>query len=316
MGGSASIQKVREGIDSPVVTETDEEASSGHHSDALIHISAHDQPVEATLTNSSSADPTVSLTKRKLQNTHASELPGLLGQMFAAKDLKEAIVSPDMKCFGHEAVRVEIEAWTEMLLIGKYTGRTLHGKAHGQGLFHYESIKSFAFQLEKRDSRVDGEIDYFKKEITFKGESKEGVFHGHGRLMLKSCCFGSITASGAESFNVNTSRYTGDWLGGLMHGCGELSYFVQYSDHSHRHDISIHGPSYSGNFRDGLFHGHGVLKFSPFYIFEGNFERGSFHGDGVLKKFNGAIIYSGKWSNGEQERRGALHQLLTRARLA
>jgi hypothetical protein len=77
--------------------------------------------------------------------------------------------------------------------------------------------------------------------------------------------------------------YSGEWLGGLAHGDGELI---------------TRGYEYRGVFIDGIFDGHGELKIKGKGTYDGRFYGGKFHGRGKFTWVNGNQIYLGNWRNG------------------
>lgn len=102
---------------------------------------------------------------------------------------------------------------------------------------------------------------------TYKGEYRNGLYHGYGRLEIK-----------------DYGTYEGSFVDGEQSGYGQF----KFDD----------GKYYAGHATNRQMHGYGILIFTDGTKYVGQFSNGYFHGDGILHLFNNAK-YVGEFLNGK-----------------
>lgn len=194
-------------------------------------------------------------------------------------------------------------------LTGHYIGQYLDGRRHGLG-------------------------KWVHKGNVYKGEWKDDLFHGKGRL--KYCtggvCYGTWDAgrqSGLCKFKQadgtvglgywvngvrqgygtiiwpNKDSYQGNWKRDRWHGLGRLTchsglIYVGHFDKNTFHGVGKlslpNGMSYEGHFERGLRSGKGKMTYSDGSTYIGAFENGAFNGAGLLTRTKGEV-YNGWFVN-------------------
>ena len=136
-----------------------------------------------------------------------------------------------------------------------------------------------------------GEYEYKAENITFSGEYKNDLRHGHGKLVSKDGSY----------------HYVGDWVENRMEGPGILysSKLGQYSGNFHKDYFEGKGKLedleknvYEGMFHKGLKKGRGELIFNNGNVYTGEFKNDKFNGKGILKDSKGNILQEGEFRDG------------------
>lgn len=107
--------------------------------------------------------------------------------------------------------------------------------------------------------------------------------------------FNSISPT-IETITYEDGRvYIGHIVGSLKSGKGRICL----------NDIDI----YEGDFREDLYHGKGRLVVDSDTVYEGNFNEGLRSGQGSQASKNGALRYSGEWSEDQKNGYGKFFNL-------
>lgn len=113
--------------------------------------------------------------------------------------------------------------------------------------------------------------------------NKKRVFAGMVNAKGKAHGWGCIIYPKADV--KHRTHYMGEFVDGLMHGMGVLS-FEQ-------------GARYEGQFEDDLPHGYGIEYYASGAIYQGQFENDFRHGLGIYT-FTSGLSYGGTWQKGVQ----------------
>ena len=139
--------------------------------------------------------------------------------------------------------------------------------------------------------------EYEFPRIHYKGEWKNGKFHGKG--ILKEA-WGDI--------------YVGDFKNNLAHGYGrQEDPDGGYWEGEIKNDqlngkaiwVTAEGDIYEGNFKDGLLNGQGTAKLSDGSVYTGNFVNDRLNGKGTVKLSDGRV-YTGNFVNDKLNGKGKL----------
>jgi len=165
------------------------------------------------------------------------------------------------------------------------------------------------FVGDKKGGLFDGEgILEWKNGDYYKGQFREGMYNGFGKLSTKAFVFegyfkeGLFHGEGKLTFS-NGTVYQGEFKENLYHGKGSVldpqgSNFVGLFYEGMKNGMGYlrlhNGESYSGNFANDLFNGEGVYTYPNGDKYIGNFKDGLFHGYGRLitndKTYEGVFI--------------------------
>jgi len=129
----------------------------------------------------------------------------------------------------------------------------------------------------------------------YRGEFKNGLFHGWGRYAYRNGDvydgeFANDLKQGRGTMTyANGNRYKGEFKDGLKHGNGVFRF--------------ANGDVYEGQFRNDLRHGLGTYVFGNGEKFVGEFREGKMAGQGRYV-YKGGEEYVGEFKNGEKNGRG------------
>lgn len=166
----------------------------------------------------------------------------------------------------------------------------------------------------KDSSREEFQVDYPTRlqlygKGTFKSRRNSRVYNGYlvqGYPQGKGVCTGLL---GGQEFT-----YEGDFVRGLFHGPGNLTFknkdYLQstmWDQDVLKHGVIYHaatGQKYEGEILNYTRHGTGVVTYpdndkSGFRLFRGTFKHGRMEGEGVMEFQNGAV-FEGRFLNGSQ----------------
>eukprot|EP00929_Paragymnodinium_shiwhaense_P055298 TRINITY_DN27714_c0_g1_i1.p1 TRINITY_DN27714_c0_g1~~TRINITY_DN27714_c0_g1_i1.p1 ORF type:complete len:2367 (+),score=544.21 TRINITY_DN27714_c0_g1_i1:922-7101(+) len=153
-------------------------------------------------------------------------------------------------------------------LISKYDGKWQNGHRHGEGTHEiYQNARGKGYEPSddiassytgqwKMQER-DGYGEYKNKDgETYKGQFKEGWFHGTGELANKA---------------EDERRYVGEFVKGLRHGKGSTYWHNSNDEEQIQH---------KGEYQNDLRHGEGVFHWRNGQEYHGQFEKGRRAGKG------------------------------------
>ena len=136
--------------------------------------------------------------------------------------------------------------------------------------------------------------------ITYKGEWKDGNFHGKGilREAWGDIYIGDFKNNLAEGYGKQYSYVNGKESGGWFEG--EVK-----NDSLNGKGIYVYdnGTKEEGNFKDGELNGKGIVVYASGNKKEGNFEKGELNGNGIINWDNGDK-YIGDWVEGYRVGKG------------
>ena len=163
------------------------------------------------------------------------------------------------------------------------------------------------------------------KEILYRGDFKEGIKDGIGKMIIikenekifyhgiwendclikgkiyyedGSTYFGDIKnykRDGNGNFKNETEEYEGEWKNDKKNGEGTLTFSDRTKYIGHFKDNKFDGKgtmnwkdgfSYEGYFKNNFLHGKGYLRGKNNHIYDGYFQNGKFHGEGTFKWIN------------------------------
>ncbi|CAD5115533.1 unnamed protein product [Dimorphilus gyrociliatus] len=146
----------------------------------------------------------------------------------------------------------------------RYRGETLNLLRNGFGVYQYEN-------------------EFYRYE----GEWKDGMKHGHGKLIMKDGSFyegefskGEIEGHGCRFSALTGNKYSGQFHQGEFHGHGTMYYG----------DGSVYEGEWSSNKRQG----YGIFKCKNNEVYEGYLYDNKRHGEGTMIYENGDR-YDGDW---------------------
>ncbi len=162
------------------------------------------------------------------------------------------------------------------------------------GLYHIELIDSFDYP-KKTSKEYFEYVDWVKyslteegkmkvnegilipKRNTYKGETKNGLFHGEGVFTYSDCCEEAAFRGPFDDqyHELSGAVYEGMFDKNLFHGRGILKF--------------SNGDGYQGEFADGIFHGEGTFTYATGAVFTGQFIEGLARGPGVFNFPNGDV---------------------------
>ena len=151
---------------------------------------------------------------------------------------------------------------------GRYTGITLDGLPHGEGIMHYSDGRSYT------------------------GEWLYGRWHGKGRALFVN---GDLYV-GKYDRDRRHGRGRYEWSDGRIYD-GD---FVHNQRHGHGSYTWPDGASYVGEFVDGQRHGEGCYRFADGSVYEGEWKNGKYDGVGECVWASGRK-YHGEWRAGQAE---------------
>jgi hypothetical protein len=208
----------------------------------------------------------------------------------------------------------------------KYVGEWLNDTRHGYGVLTFaEDATALSYDGEWKEGEKSGKGTFtWKNGQKYVGEWLNNMFHGHGFLkypendILNRTSFDGEWKENKQSgsgtmIRKNGEKYVGEWLNGLYHGHGVLTYAEDDKFERESYDgewkeglysgngkmIWKYGVKYVGELKDGLYHGHGIIKYPENYIwdsFDGEWKEGKKSGNGTLTWKNGEN-YVGEWLN-------------------
>ena len=136
--------------------------------------------------------------------------------------------------------------------------------------------------------------------IAYKGEWKDGNFHGKGilREAWGDIYIGDFKNNLAEGYGKQYSYVNGKETGGWFEG--EVK-----NDSLNGKGIVVYasGTKEEGNFKDGRLNGKGIIVYANGTKEEGNFEKGVLNGNGIINFGNGDK-YIGDWVKGYRVGKG------------
>ena len=136
--------------------------------------------------------------------------------------------------------------------------------------------------------------------IAYKGEWKDGNFHGKGilREAWGDIYIGDFKNNLAEGYGKQYSYVNGKESGGWFEG--EVK-----NDSLNGKGIYVYdnGTKEEGNFKDGELNGKGIVVYASGNKKEGNFEKGELNGNGIINWDNGDK-YIGDWVEGYRVGKG------------
>ena len=114
-------------------------------------------------------------------------------------------------------------------------------------------------------------VQTFADGSVYRGETKAGLFHGHGSIVL-----------------ANGKQYSGQWAHGKMHGVGTY----KWPD----------GREYVGEYSANKMHGQGTYKWPDHKKYVGAFQNGRQHGLGTYsyKQQDVQVTRKGRWVSGKR----------------
>ena len=162
-----------------------------------------------------------------------------------------------------------------------YSGEWLNDNYHGQGVLVYKNGDRWEGEW-KNGKRHTGFGDYelSKEEQHYKGEMKDGLLHGKGKLTYEK--------------TSHIDFYDGDWVNDKKTGFGVMQF--------------RNGNYYEGQWLNDKIHGNGVYTFretSSAASYEGAFAEGKRNGKGTMHYRDGSV-YTGEWLNDKKDGQGVL----------
>eukprot|EP00455_Lapot_gusevi_P036954 TRINITY_DN4120_c0_g2_i1.p1 TRINITY_DN4120_c0_g2~~TRINITY_DN4120_c0_g2_i1.p1 ORF type:complete len:248 (+),score=21.90 TRINITY_DN4120_c0_g2_i1:84-746(+) len=131
-----------------------------------------------------------------------------------------------------------------------------------------------------RDCR--GKATYSNGDV-YEGEFHEGKRWGRGIYKFRNLNFDADADPDTQA--EFTTVYEGDWVNGVKHGVGQIT----YPDSS----------SYHGEWSENKKHGQGVYRYVNGDIYEGGWLSGLKHGPGLYKAARTLCEFHGVWNMGQ-----------------
>ena len=163
-------------------------------------------------------------------------------------------------------------------------------------------------------AKKDGE----KVAESYKGEYKNGLYHGKGRYTYSDeTYYDGEWKNGKNSgygvmFSPDKFKYSGGWLDDKRHGSGTLEYLAndgrgqkyvgQFSNGLFNGKGTYTWPSgqkFIGNYLNGKSNGQGTLTLADGRRYVGNFVDGRYSGQGTFYDSKGGIVHQGLWQDGK-----------------
>lgn len=174
-----------------------------------------------------------------------------------------------------------------------YDGEWQMGKKQGLGVEHI-------YTFEETSKKV-----IVRQQSDYKGEFKNDVFHGKGKLAtLKFDYEGNFIEGKKEGYGLitykNKDTYAGVFKADQYHGQGTLNYFEkkesfkgEFENNAFKKGLYTFstGSTYDGQWKDGLYFGKGTFMWkSTGDIYVGDFVAGKLTGKGKLTKKDGSYF--------------------------
>ena len=181
---------------------------------------------------------------------------------------------------------------------GIYIGELQCGKPHGVGRMVYREQWCF-YKGEWKDGLYHGvgilTLKRGKERDIYQGEFENNRIHGKGKMIH----VGTINPQPDGFFEGNSYIYYGDWKNDKKHGIGKI---VVYSNY-YLHPIER---VYEGEWKKNLFHGKGKLCYDFGDIYTGDFSYGKRHGVGKVIYWDDEEDdwYEGDWEDGAEHGKG------------
>ncbi len=145
---------------------------------------------------------------------------------------------------------------------------------------------------------------------TYRGNFKDGLYHGNGKLtelvsFTERAYYDGNWEAGVKSgrgtyFNGKADLYIGEWKDNKRHGRGSYFFGVQdWTENKYTEFwLSENVENYTGDFRDDFFHGQGTYRWPDGQKYVGGFFANDKHGPGTFYYPRGTIREQ-VWEYGE-----------------
>ena len=136
---------------------------------------------------------------------------------------------------------------------------------------------------------------------TYRGNFKDGLYHGNGKLtelvsFTERAYYDGNWEAGVKSgrgtyFNGKSELYIGEWKDDKRHGRGSYFFGVQdWTENKYTEFwLSENVENYTGDFRDDFFHGQGTYRWPDGQKYVGGFFANDKHGPGTFYYPRGTI---------------------------
>ena len=187
------------------------------------------------------------------------------------------------KCDHHDGATSYVGAWCEDTM-------------HGQGQFFLQGIGRYDGDFD-RNARSGEGIFTFLDGTTLQGQWVGGALCGHGLLKVASEDALSLLAKLGGTHEaavfppICVGSFEGEFLGGLMHGQGTMTF--------------LGGGTYAGTWSEGQLHGHGEMTYSDRSVYRGAWRHGMRHGGGDMVYPDGRR-FAGMWAGDDREGDGTV----------
>ena len=168
-----------------------------------------------------------------------------------------------------------------------YIGTFSNDEIEGKGII-YNKDKQLIYEGEFVKGKKCGYGNLIRSDFNYSGQFKEDLFHGKGKLQIKS----GLTYEGDFVDNLpegegtctyeNGNFYIGKFLNGRRHGDG-----IYFSS-----DGSV---IYKGTFVEDKYDGKGILYLKNGNYYDGDFKNGEKSGHAEIYNKNGEIILEGQF---------------------
>lgn len=175
----------------------------------------------------------------------------------------------------------------------------------GQGVITYATGDLYEGRWESLECNGYGKQRFTVEKIVYRGDCKDGLFHGHGDLELAdgtvylgSFMYGKKHGKGVEKY-PDGGTYEGDFADGVRSGVGRFHYSDgsiydgEWANHMRNGFGELkhtNGNHYKGSWKDGNRHDQGMMLYSDGSSYEGQWQYDQKSGQGIYKMSNGDVF--------------------------